>query len=63
MSNKKLQDFINSELPVEGQWWVESNADVFHEASEKLLAKGLTVDEIKELFQSLYTAVSLEFGN
>jgi hypothetical protein len=63
MTKDKLKHFINNELPVEGQWWDESNADTFHEASEKLLAKGLSVDEIKELFQDLYSAVSAEFGN
>jgi hypothetical protein len=63
MKNENLKHFINNELPIEGQWWNESNADTFHEASEKLLAKGISADEIKELFQSLYTAVSNEFGN
>jgi hypothetical protein len=63
MTNKKLKEFINSDLPNDGQWWDDSNADAFHEASETLLSKGLSADEIKEIFQSLYNAVSGEFGN
>jgi len=61
MVSKELTDFINNELPADGTWW-SNGADEFHKAAGKLLARGFSVEEIKQLFTELYTAVYSEFN-
>lgn len=58
----ELNKFIGTELPNDGSWWNDGNEN-FEVVSKDLLAKGFTVDEIKETFNSLYSAVSNEFGD
>ena len=62
MVSIELTNWINNELPEGGAWWSSNSAEFFHKAAGTLLAKGLSVDEIKELFTNLYSAVAEEYN-
>jgi hypothetical protein len=63
MGSKELIDFVNNELPSDGEWWDEDNAIKFHKACGTMLAYGMSVASIKEVLTDLYSAVSDEYGN
>jgi hypothetical protein len=62
MGNKELVDFVNNDLPSDGEWWCDGNKDKFHEACGTMMAYGMNNDTIKELLSNLYSAVSSEYG-
>lgn len=59
---KELEKWIDETLPGEAGWWSGGNEE-FSEQAKVLLDKGLSVEEIKGIFESLYSAVAGEFGN
>ena len=63
MANKELIDFVNNELPSDGEWWCSSNAEPFHKAAGTMMASRISIETIKEILSSLYHAVASEYGN
>ena len=57
-----LEQWIMEELPIDGEWW-HDGYDSFIESSTKMLAHGMSVEEIKEILQDLYSAVTNEYGD
>lgn len=54
--------FINDELPHSGEWWSDGYEN-FETLGKDMLARGFTVNDIKSAFESVFTAVSCEFGD
>lgn len=53
--------FITDELPSDGEWFSSGDED-FMEQGLKMLHKGFTLEEVKEILQKLYNATAGEFG-
>ena len=62
MANKELVDFVNNELPSDGEWWLDGS-EKFHKACGTLLAHGVSIEEIKKMLTELYWAVAAEYGS
>lgn len=57
----ELMRFINDELPQGSEWWSDGYED-FETLGKDMLAKGFNIENIKLSFESVYNAVSCEFG-
>lgn len=62
MVSIELTNWINNELPADRVWWNSDASTEFHKNAGILLARGFSVEEIKQLFTELYTAVYSEFN-
>lgn len=60
-NDKELKKWIEEELSNEGEWWNDGDIQ-FIEAAKKMEKVGMSEDDIKEIFESLYSAVADEFG-
>lgn len=58
----ELVNFINDELPHNGEWWSDGYTD-FEVVAKDMLARGLDVDYIKSSFESMYSAVANEYAD
>jgi len=63
MVSKELIDYVNNELPSDGDWWDECNKEKFHKACGTMLAYGMSIVAIKEVLADLYSAVAGEYGS
>lgn len=59
---EELRKWIMEDLPYNDGWWADGY-DEFIDAAEEMINKGFSVDEVKRILQSLYSAVAGEFGN
>jgi len=58
---ENLKNWIENELPSEGEWW----SDGYHEfidSAAKMLKVGMSEATIKEILSDLYKAVASEYG-
>jgi len=62
MASKELVDFINDELPNNGEWWQVESATKLHGVCGKMLALGIKTDDIKEIITDIYYATVAEYG-
>jgi len=62
-ASNNLLNFIENELPKNGEWWDFDNCHNFQEIASELVEKGIEEKEIKDMLQTLYSAVCNEFGN
>lgn len=63
MGSKELIDYVNNELPSDGEWWDEDSKEKFHKACGTMLAYGISIVVIKEVLADLYSAVAGEYGS
>lgn len=59
---EELENWIETELPTDGEWW-HSGYKSYIKAAKTMLSYGISEDEIKEILQSLYYATIEEYGN
>ena len=58
---KELKNWIENDLPIEGEWWGDG-AKIFFESGKRMLSTGMNIKEVKEILENIYHAASSEFG-
>ena len=61
----QIEEFIYKELPLDGEWKDDSNAQPFVAMGSILMdcESDFNIEEIKERLQNLYYGVAAEFGS
>lgn len=57
-----LNDWIDTELPQDGEWYRIDGSEQFKNHATLLLSFGLLEDQIKDILSNLYATVAEEFG-
>lgn len=57
----ELQEWIENELPSDGEWF-HDGCDTFIKSAKTMLNSGMSKSDIKEILRDLYSATAEEFG-
>ena len=60
---EELINFIENDLQPEEEWWKDSTPETLLSCGTKMLNKGMDIEEVKHIIETLYYAISSEFGN
>ncbi len=62
MISAELQIWIVQGLPIDGEWYT-TGYEVFLSKANKMKSLGVSEEDIKEILEELYHAVTQEYGN
>ena len=58
---KEIQSIIRA-IPNDGGWWKKEGERTFNDVADKMINKGFSIEETKNILETLYWTVAEQFG-